>query len=199
MSDNISVFEEYLFAADKTQLVESYKNSSDIKKHMRLCHLLARGGELTPEDVTLLEHWKRYNSHGDKGSLVVKHMLAEIAKEEDNSKRQTLMQAFNQKYLGFSFNDSRQAAGNQTQTHQEDGAAISLKTALTQDDHEEMKTATKVKELLNSQDGHISFNLNELGTSILSTINFADVKSWAIKENLFSTLSKFSNNEVVSI
>lgn len=199
MADNISVFEEYLFAQDKSQFIESCKNASEIKKYIRLCHLLSQPGvELEQHDRDLLESWKRNYNYGDKRALVMKDQLNAIVKEENATKRQQLMVEFNQKYLGFSFNDYRQTAGNQAQTHQEDGEAIHLKTALTKEDHEEMLTSTKLNEAINSESGNLSFNLNELGLSILSTIDFGAVKSWRVKETLFGYLPRYTSCEVQS-
>ena len=39
-SDNIGTYEEYLFAKDKKEFLESCKNSSELKQYIRLCHLL---------------------------------------------------------------------------------------------------------------------------------------------------------------
>lgn len=197
MADNISVFEEYLFAQDKTQFIESCKNASDIKMYIRICHLLSQpGAVLEQHDITLLEGWKRHSNHGDKKTLIMKDKLNTILKEEDATKRQQLMVDFNYTYLGYSFNDYRQTAGNQAQTHNEGGEAIALKTALTKEDHEEMLTSTKVNELISSETGNLSFNLNDLGTPILSTLDFATIKSWKVKETLFGCLPRYATSEV---
>lgn len=197
MADNISVFEEYLFAEDKAQFIESCKNASELKKYIRLCHLLNQpGAVLEKHDQDLLATWQRHYNYGDKGALVIKHALNEIANEKDTTKRQQLMKDFNTKWLGYSFDDYRQAAGSQAQTHTEGGKAVALKTALSPEDHQEMLTSTKVKELLNSETGNLTFNLADLGTSILSTIDFGAIKSWRVKESLFGTLQNYSSNEV---
>lgn len=197
MSDNISVFEEYLFAQDKAQFLESCKNASDIKKYIRICHLLSRSdAKLEKHDLDVLENWKLYCSYQDKGDLVVKHQLQQIFKEEDVSRRQQLMKEFNDKYLFFAFNDHRQTAGNQAQTLEEGGEAQPLKTELTKEDHDEMLTATKINELINSESGHLSFNLNELGPSILGSLDFSSIKSWSVKECLLGTLTRFSSSQV---
>ena len=200
MTDNISVFEEYLFAKDKTEFLESCKNSSELKRYIRLCHLLNQpDAKLEDADRALIESWNLYNNHGDKRGLVMKDRISAILKESDTTKRQQLMVDFNQKYLGFSFNDYRQTAGSTALAQNEGGETISLKTALTEEDHEEMLTSTKLKELLNSEDGNLSFSLTDLGTSILSNIDFAQVKSWRVKEGLFDFLQRYTTSEVLSI
>lgn len=197
MSDNISVFEEYLFAENKAEFLESCKNASEVKKYIRMCHLLSHPETPMEEvDRVLLDQWKRSYNHGDKKSLVLKNELNTILAEGDATKRQALMAEFNQKYLGFSFNDYRQASGSQAQTATGGGDAQVLKTALTQADLDEMLTSTKIAELMNSETGNLSFSLNDLGVSNLSNLDFAQVKSWRVKETLFGFLPRFSTAEV---
>jgi hypothetical protein len=190
MSDNISVFEEYLFAADKREFLESCKNASQVKQYIRMCHLLAAGNKLEEKDAELLESWK-YHS-GDKRALVLKSELAKIAAEEDEAARRKLMVEFNSKYLGFAFNDSRQAAGSQAATVTQTGEKAALKTALTEADLKEMLTATKLDEVFASETGNLSFSLTDLGVSNLSAIDIARVKTWKIKEMLFGFLPRFA-------
>lgn len=197
MADTISVFEEYLFAEDKSQFVESCKNASELKKYIRLCHLLSQpGAALEQQDKDLLATWQRHYNYGDKGALVIKHALGQILDEGDAVKRAQLMKDFNTQYIGYSFNDSRQTAGNQAQVHADGGEAVALKTALSPEDHQEMLISTKIQEMLTSETGNLTFNMADLGTSILSTIDFAAVKSWRVKESLFGSLQGYSSNEV---
>ena len=198
MTDNISVFEEYLFATDKTEFLESCRNASEIKQYIRLCHLLSHPeAKLEKEDRDLLERWKAHYNHGDKGALVLKDALTAILNEGDATKRQVLMMAFNQQYLGFSFNDSRGVTGSQTQTTQDGEQPVAYKTSLDKTDLDEMLTSTKLNELLNSETGHISFQPQELELSILAHIDFSKVRSWPVKENLFNFLPDFATSQVV--
>jgi hypothetical protein len=199
MSDNISVFEEYLFAKDKKEFLDSCKNASEIKKYIRMCHLLSHPEtSMEQVDKDLLESWKRSYNYGDKRSLVLKSELNAIISETEATKRQTLMNEFNTKYLGFSFNDYRQSSGSQAQTTTQGGEQQTLKTALTKADHDEMLTSTKINEMINSETGNLSFSLNDLGVSNLSNIDIAQVKSWKVKEMIFGILPRFSNLEVVT-
>lgn len=197
MTDNISVFEDYLFAKDKSEFLESCKNASEIKKYIRICHLLSHPETpLEQCDKDLLENWKRSYNYGDKRSLVLKSELNAILSETDAAKRQELMNEFNKKYLSFSFNDYRQSSGSQAQATTEGGNKVTLKTALTQADHDEMLTSTKINELINSETGNLSFSVNDLGVSNLSNLDFAQIKSWKVKETLFGFLPRYSTSEV---
>lgn len=198
MTDNISVFEEYLFAQDKREFLESCKNASEIKKYIRICHLLSQPEvELEQVDKDLLQNWKNYSNYGDKKSLVLKSELHALLAETDAAKRVALMTEFNHRYLGFSFNDYRDSAGTQAQTVTEGGDKQVFKTSLTEDDHKEMRTSTKLAELMDSEHGNLSFSVNDLGISNLRTIDFAKVKSWRVKETLFGFLPRYSSAEVV--
>lgn len=197
MSDNISVYEEYLFAMDKTEFLNNCKNSSDLKKFIRISHMLNHPEvQLDKEDVEQLEGWRRSGYQGDRRNLVLKYDLSAILNEGDVSKRSKLMQEFNDQYLRYSFNDSRQTGGNVTTTDDATGQKQTLKTGLTDSDHKEMSLATKVDELYNSEFGNLTFSAIDLGEAILSTIDFARVKSWHVKESLFGSLTSFAFAEV---
>jgi selenocysteine-specific translation elongation factor len=198
MSDNISVYEEYLFAKDKTEFLNTCKKSTDLKKFIRICHLLNHPEvKLEKEDTDELATWKSSGYHGDRRNLVLKYELSAILNEGDAVIRSKLMQEFNDRYLSYKFNDSRQTGGNVATTNDSTGQKQTLKTALTADDHKEMSLSTKVEELYNSESGHLSFNVRDLGDSILSTVDFAKVKSWKTKEALFGSLNAFAFTEVV--
>lgn len=197
MSDNISVYEEYLFAKDKTEFLSACKKSSDLKKFIRLCHLLNHPeAHLEKDDIDELENWKRSGYHGDKRNLVLKYELSAILNEGDAVKRSKLMQDFNSRYLSYNFNDSRQTGGNVASTDDATGQKQTLKTTLTDADHKEMSLSTKLEEVYSSETGNISFGVRDLGDAILSTIDFANVKSWNTKEALFGSLNTFAFAEV---
>lgn len=197
MADNISVFEEYLFAKDKKEFLDSCKNASEVKKYIRMCHLLSHP-EIPMEQVDkdLLQLWKDSYNYGDKKSLVLKSELSSIINEADAAQRTKLMTEFNQRYLGFSFNDYRQSSGSQAQTATQGGEQQALKTALTQADHDEMKTSTKIDELISSESGNLSFSINDLGVSNLCNLDIAAVKAWKTKEMIFGILPNFTSLEV---
>ena len=122
-SDNISVYEQYLFAKDKKEFLESCKNASQVKQYIRMCHLLNQPAhKLEQVDRDLLNNWSLYQCHGDRFNLVLKDQLLTILAEPDLEKKKTLLQAFNQKFFGYGFYDERQVSGAQASNSQTPGA-----------------------------------------------------------------------------
>lgn len=199
MSDTISLYEEYVFSDDKTEFLKDCKNGSDVRKIIRINHLLNNPGTpLEKEDVETLEQWKTNRAGGDKKNLVIKHEITEILNEGDAEKRKELMKNFNNKYFNYSFNDARQTAGAQGHTQDETGHKQELKTALTKEDHDEMSLDKKLKEIYDAKEESInlSFSLRDLGKSELSKLDFAKIEPWKIKESLFGLLDNFVYSEV---
>jgi hypothetical protein len=192
-SDNISVYEQYLFAKDKKEFLESCKNASQVKQYIRLCHLLndpARPLEQVDKDVLL--NWTLYQCNGDRFNLVLKNQLLDILAEADHEKRKPLLQAFNQKFLSYGFYDERQVSGNQAANSTVPGAKVELKTALAESDFSNMATAARVREVEDSTNGSIPFSLYDLGDTVIKRIDLDKVKHIPLLEQIFNSVDNFS-------
>lgn len=200
-SENISLFEEYLFAADKKEFLDSCKNASDVKKYIRLVHLLNTGEPFEQVDKDLLNQWTLHYSYGDKLNVIIKSKIQEILAEKDDAKRSTLMKQFNDKFLGYGFYDQRAVAGAQATGGSSDGPQVTLKTALTQADLDEISTAAKIREAENcAQGSNISFQISSLGPKGIRAINLGNMKSWSHIEQIFNSVEDFAySNEAVDV
>ena len=200
-SENISLFEEYLFASDKTEFLAGCKNASDVKKYIRLIHLLNTGEPLEQVDKDLLNHWSIHYSYGDKLNVIIKSKIQEILAEKDATKRAALMKQFNDKFLGFGFYDERAVAGTQTTGGSTDGPQVVLKTALTEADLTNMSTAAKIREVENCpQGGGITFQISSLGPKGIRAVNLGKMQSWTHIEQIFNSVEDFSySNEAVDV
>lgn len=197
MADNVSLYEEYLFAKDKSEFLRTCKKSSDLKKFIRICHLLNHPeAALEQEDLEEIELWKRSDFYGEKRNLVMKHALMAILNEGDSEKRVKLMQDFNDRYLKYKFNDARQAGGNQTVADNATGEKLEFKTSLTKDDLKEMSVDFQLEAMINAGlDGDYKSPF-EFNQSMLAKIDFAKIKSKHIKEEMFQALESYVNSKV---
>ena len=196
-SDNIGTYEEYLFAKDKKEFLESCKNSSELKQYIRLCHLLNHPEiVLEQTDRDLLNRWSNGQCYGDKKNLVVKDQLLAILNEGNADKRKTLIQAFNNKFLQFSFYDERIVSGTQAANNQATGSSDSLKSAMTSADWDTISTASKISQIETSENGSISFNLNDIGENNTRKIDLTKVKNWNLKEQILNSLPTYAQNPV---
>lgn len=197
MTDNISIYEEYLFATDKTAFIESCKQSSDIKRFIRICHILNHPEmQLDKDDMDEIDLWKRQTHQADKGNLVFKHQLTSILNEGDAGKRAILMAEFNDRYLGYRFDDSRQTGGNAATRDEATGQKQALKTSLTEADHQEMNLDLKIEEMVTSVDGHSRYRPYHFDQHALTKIDLARVVSMTTREDLFNTLTSFVYSKV---
>ena len=196
LSDNISVYEQYLFATDKKEFLDSCKNSSHVKQYIRLCHLLNEPDTtLEQVDRDVLNNWHLHSPHGDKLNLILKDKIIAILNEKDDEKKKKLLEDFNSKYLKFTFYDSRQVAGSQSTNTNVSGAQTSLKTALNDDDYKEMATLTKIQ-IVEDTEGNLPFAISELGYNNAKSVNLERIKHLPILEQLFHFVDNFSSFEV---
>lgn len=196
-SDNISIYESYLFAEDKGEFLESCKNSSALKQYIRLSHLLNfQSNELPADDVKLLQHWGVNMNYGDNRNVVMKHQLLGILGEKDPAKQTELMKAFNTAYLGFGFYDERTVQGSQAQTSNTGGGQAALKSALNEADFKEMSTQAKIDLIQNSPNNNLPFQIESIDQVILRRIDLTNIKDWALFERILNYLQNFAFSNV---
>lgn len=200
-SDNISIYEEYLFSANRQEFLDSCKNGSDFKKYIRICHLLnQQESKLDGEDRQLLDEWKRYNSGGDKRNLVIKDSVNSILREEDAAKRKTLIEEFNTSFLRLSFYDARQASGTQAGGTSTDGVKVQLKNALTSSDIEEMATITKIRQLENLEaNTGAPFEFSRLSPNAKKRVDLSKIKNWNLLEQILNDVDNFAYSTVLKV
>ena len=193
-SDNIGMYEEYLFSADKSEFLESCKNSNHLKQYIRLCHLLNQP-EVTWEavDKEVLHSWFQQSAGGDKRNLVLKRKVQEILDEKDPEAKKKLLLDFNNRFLHVGFHDSQPVAGAQTSSNQTAGGQAALKTALSEADLREMSTEAKVGLVEKSNSG-LPFSVAELGQTVLKRVDLGNIPYWPTLEQLFSVLENFSQH-----
>jgi hypothetical protein len=196
-SDNISIYESYLFTADKSEFLESCKNSSALKQYIRLSHLLNfQSNELPAEDVKLLEQWGVNQNYGDNRNVVMKHKLIKLLNEKDPAVQTELMKTFNNAYLGFGFYDERTVQGSQAQTSNTGGGQAALKSALSEADFKEMATQTKIDLVQNATNNNLPFQIESIDQVILRKIDLTNIKDWSLFERIINYLQNFAFSEV---
>lgn len=196
-SENISVYEEYLFAEDKREFLESCKKSTILKQFIRLIHFLNDDASLlTEEDRKTIEQW-RHRGETECSLVVIKHDLTRILQETDPAKQKARMEEFNNKYMYLQFYHERLVHGTQAVNSADPGAKVELKTRLTAEDLYEMSTEKKVQEIetLGLNLG-LSFDLGSLGDTILQRVNLDKIQNWSVLENIINYLVNLDHSEV---
>lgn len=197
-SENITVYEEYLFAEDKKEFLENCKKSTILKQFIRLIHYLNHDASLlTEEDRKTIEQW-RNRGENECSLVVIKSDLTSILQEADPDKQKSLMERFNDKYMYLQFYHERLVHGTQAVNPSDPGSKVEFKTKLTAEDLYEMSTEKKVKEVETTpQNLSLSFDLSSLGETVLQRVDLASIQNWSVLEAMLNYLPNFDHSDVL--